>query len=52
VEKANLQDLLVKYNRLSSDGSAKLEEIENGKFPWKAELHTVEGMSRMFQKAH
>ncbi len=44
-EKATLAELIAKYNRLSAVDSLQSQEIENGNFPWKAELRTGEGMS-------
>ena len=44
-EKTNLQETLDKYNQLVTDGSAKLQDVENGISPWKAEL-TSEGVHR------
>ena len=39
-EKIKLEQVIAKYNRLSATDSVQLHEIENGKFPWKADTGT------------
>lgn len=42
-EKVSLKETVAKYNQLAMNNVVNLSEVENGNFPWKAELQNGDG---------